>query len=54
MSHMLNLGAGVQSTTVLLMSIEGELHRLDHALLRPLLYPVSYACCELSLSEVQS
>jgi len=30
--EVLNLGAGVQSSTVLLMSIEGELPRLDHAI----------------------
>ena len=28
----LSLGAGVQSTTVLLMSIRGELPRIDHAI----------------------
>lgn len=30
--NVLNLGAGVQSTTVLLMSIKGELPKLDHAI----------------------
>lgn len=32
MIEVLNLGAGVQSSTVLLMSIRGELPRLDHAI----------------------
>jgi len=32
MIEVLNLGAGVQSSTVLLMSIHGELPRIDHAI----------------------
>ena len=32
MIEVLNLGAGVQSSTVLLMSIKGELPKLDHAI----------------------
>ena len=32
MIEILNLGAGVQSSTVLLMSIHGELPHIDHAI----------------------
>ena len=32
MWRVLNLGAGVQSTTLLLMSIRGEIAQLDHAI----------------------